>query len=382
MQKLTSLLIIAAIAFLSEACNMFAPVDPLTPAASEVSVEQVWTSGATVRGKIDNLDPKNDRQEKKSGKILEYGFVWGTQNQPTLEAGTVIKVGEDNPPTPFEFVREINRLSVLTTYYVRTYARNEGGGVGYGPVATFKTDDYVFAELSLGKITTTSKVSADIVVNILSLGNAEITSFGVCYSSANNEPTTKDSRATVNTKAAKGSFTVNVGGLAAGTTYYARAFAITLGGIIYSDATTGFSLGEPAVFTPKKSFTMYYSNPYDLDQGALVSQVGSEDLNWYPYNDKPGIYPRNGAKFAVLGAVNFDQVKYSDLARANLTNGFINGSYTDVMANQLQNGTVLAFVTNQGRYGKLRVDAHGEDRKPGAAAGGDMEVTILTYDKP
>jgi hypothetical protein len=196
MQKLTRLLIITGIAFLFESCNMFAPVDPLTPAASEVSVEQVWTSGATVRGKIENLDPKNDRQEKKSGKILEYGFVWGTQNQPTLEAGTVIKVGEDNPPTPFEFVREISRLDVLTTYYVRTYARNQGGGVGYGPVATFKTDDYVFAELSIGKITTTSKVSADVVVNILSLGNAEITSFGVCYSSTNEEPTTKDSRAT------------------------------------------------------------------------------------------------------------------------------------------------------------------------------------------
>jgi len=381
MQKLTRLLIIAGIAFLFESCNMFAPVDPLTPAASEVSVEQVWTSGATVRGKIENLDPKNDRQEKKSGKILEYGFVWATQNQPTLEAGTVIKVGEDNPPTPFEFVREISRLSVLTTYYVRTYARNEGGGVGYGPVATFKTDDYVFAELSIGKITTTSKVSADVVVNILSLGNAEISSFGVCYSSTNNEPTTKDSRATANGKAAKGAFTVNVGGLSAGTTYYARAFAITLGGIIYSDATTGFTLGEPSVFTPKKSFIMYYSNPYDLDAGQLVSQMGSDDCTWYPYNEQPGIYPKNGARFAVLGKLNFDQVKYADLARANLSTNFINGSYTDTKANQLENGTVIAFLTNQGRYGKMIIDAHGEDRTPGTAGGGDMEVTILTYDK-
>lgn len=381
MQKLTSLLVITGIAFLLEACSMFTAVDPLTPAASEVSVEQVWTSGATVRGKIDNLDPKNDRQEKKSGKILEYGFVWGTQNEPTLEAGTVIKVGEDNPPTPFEFVREISRLAVLTTYYVRTYARNQGGGVGYGPVATFKTDDYVFAELSIGKVTTTSKVSADVVVDILSLGNAEITSFGVCYSSTNNEPTTKDSRATVNAKAAKGSFTANVTGLSAGTTYYARAFAITLGGIIYSDATTGFTLGEPSVFTPKKSFTMYYSNPYDLDAGQLVSQVGSEDCTWYPYNEKPGIYPKNGARFMVLGKVNFDQVKYTDLARANLSTSFINGSYTDTKANQLENGTVIAFLTNQGRYGKMIIDAHGEDRIPGAAGGGDMEVTILTYDK-
>ncbi|WP_353722893.1 hypothetical protein [Dyadobacter sp. 676] len=381
MRKFISSLFITAIAFLLYACDMFAPVDPLAPAASETTVVQVWTSGAVVRGKVDNLDPKNDRQEKKSGKILEYGFVWGTQNQPTLEAGTVIKVGEDNPPAPFEFEREISRLAVLTTYYVRTYAKNEGGGVGYGPVATFKTDDYVFAELAIGKVTTTSKASADIVVNILSLGNAEISSFGVCYSPTNNEPTTKDTRVTINAKAARASFTANVGGLSPGTTYYIRAFAITLGGIIYSDATTSFTLGEPSVFTPKKSFTMSYSNPYDLDLGQLVSQNGSDDCWWYPYNERPGIYPKNGAKFAVLGKVNFDQVKYGDLARANLSADFINGSYTDAKANQLENETVIAFVTNQGRYGKMRIDAHGEDRTPGTAYGGDMEVTILTYDK-
>lgn len=381
MQKLTSFLLITGMFLLLSACNMFAPVDPLTPAVSEVSVIQVWTSGATVRGRIDHLDPKNDRQEKKSGKILEYGFVWGTQTEPTLEAGTVMKVGEDNPPTPFEFERDITRLSVLTNYYVRTYARNEGGGVGYGPVAMFKTDDYVFAELSVGKVTTTSKSSADIVVNILSLGNAAITSFGVCYSATNNEPSTKDSRVEISAKAARGSFTANVGGLSPGTTYYARAYAITLGGIIYSDAATGFTLGEPSVFTPKKSFTMSYSNPYDLDLGELVSQNGSDDCWWYPYNEKPGIYPKNGAKFAVLGKLNFDQVKYTDIARASLSTNFIDGSYTDVRSNQLQNGTVLAFVTNQGRYGKMIIDAHGQDRTPGAATGGDMEVTILTYDK-
>jgi hypothetical protein len=126
---------------------------------------------------------------------------------------------------------------------------------------------------------------------------------------------------------------------------------------------------------------MYYSNPYDLDAGQLVSQIGSDDCTWYPYNEKPGIYPKNGARFAVLGKVNFDQVKYADLARANLTTNFINGSYTDVKLNQLENATVIAFLTNQGRYGKMIIDAHGEDRRPGASSGGDMEVTILTYDK-
>jgi hypothetical protein len=58
MQRLINFLLIAGLTIFIDACNMFAPVDPLTPAVSEVSVMQVWTSGAVVRGKIDNLDPK------------------------------------------------------------------------------------------------------------------------------------------------------------------------------------------------------------------------------------------------------------------------------------------------------------------------------------
>ncbi|MHA4737521.1 hypothetical protein [Dyadobacter sp. MSC1_007] len=383
MQRLINFLLIAGLTIFIDACNMFAPVDPLTPAVSEVSVMQVWTSGAVVRGKIDNLDPKNSRQEKKSGKIVEYGFVYATQDQPKIEAGTVIKAGDNNPVTPFEFERDITGLTVLTTYYVRTYAKNEGGGVGYGPVAMFKTDDYVFAELVLsGKVVATSKVSANLTVTIASLGNAQISSFGVCYSSTVNPPTTKDSKAEAQGKAAKGNFTVSATGLSLGTTYFARAYAITLGGIIYGDETITFNLAEPTVFTPKKSFTISYSNPYDLDLGQLVSQNGADDMWWYPYNDKPGIYPKNGAKFAVLGKLKFDEVKYSDLTSANLTTAFINGSYSDSKANQLSNGTVLAYVTNQGRYGKMIIDAHGQERPVGAATGGDMQVTILTYDKP
>lgn len=383
MQRLIHILLITGLAIFTDACNMFAPVDPLTPAIAEVSVMQVWTSGAVVRGKIDNLNPKNSRQEKKSGKILEYGFVYATQDKPTLEAGTVIKAGESNPATPFEFERDITGLTVLTTYYVRTYAKNEGGGVGYGPVAMFKTDDYVFAELVLsGKVVPASKTSANLTITIASLGNAQITSFGVCYSSTVNPPTTKDSKAEAQGKAARGNFTVTATGLSSGTKYFARAYAITLGGIIYSDETITFNLAEPPVFTAKKSFTISYSNPYDLDLGQLVSQNGADDMWWYPYNDKPGIYPKNGAKFAVLGKLKFDEVTYSNLTSANLTTAFINGSYVDAKANQLSNGTVLAFVTNQGRYGKMIIDAHGQDRPVGAATGGDMQVTILTYDKP
>ncbi|MCF2490488.1 hypothetical protein [Dyadobacter sp. CY347] len=376
--------LMAGIMLLLHACNLFAPVDPLTPSVSEVSVIRASTSGATVSGSLQALSFENDRQEKKSGKIVEYGFVYGTSNEPVIEGGTLVKVGEDNPPMPFQFERDITGLTVLTTYFIRVYAKNEGGGVGYGPVATFKTDRYVFADLSIaGKVTNSTKTSADASVSILSLGNALISSFGVCFSSTNKVPTTQDTKAQASGRAAVGNFTVPLTGLSTGTTYYARAYALTLGGNVYSDEVLTFNLGEQPVYTAKKKFIMYYSNPYDLDTGELVSQQGSEDMTWYPYDGKAGIYPKNGAKFAVLGKVNFDDVPYAQIAKAQstLTADMISGSYTPTKAdpNLLPTGTVVIFQTNQGRLGKMLVEAHGEERTPNG--GGNMEITILTFDK-
>lgn len=363
-----------------QACNLFLPVDPLPPSVSEVTVVTVVTTGATVSGTVEDPDGKNSRQDKKSGRITEFGFVYATQEKPTIEDGTALKVGTTVTSTPFQFQGQITGLSVGSTYFVRTYAKNEGGGVSYGAAASFKTGTYVFPSISIGSLTNITKSSANVSVSVSALGTTAITSFGVCYSSVNQSPTTSDSKTEIGSNAAIGDYSASMTGLSAGTTYYARAYAITSGGIAYSRILT-FTLGEPTPFTDKKSFTMSYSNPYDLDLGELISQFGAEDLNWYPYNDKPGIYPKNGAKFAVLGQLNFDNVKYSDITKAVLTTDFINGSYTDNTANKLSNGTVIAYITNQGRYGKMSIDAHGQDRVSGGSSGGDMQVTILTYNK-
>ncbi|WP_159470207.1 hypothetical protein [Dyadobacter sp. 3J3] len=380
MQRLYSFLAILTL-FLVSACNLFSPVDPLPPVVSAVSVIQVVTSGATVSGTVQDPDGKNSRQDKKSGQITEYGFVYATQDKPVLEGGTSLKVGNAVTSTPFQFQGQITGLNVATTYFVRTYAKNEGGGVSYGEVVSFKTGTYTTPIIQIGEITDITKSSANVGVSFFDrLGTETISSFGVCYSSSNNLPTTLDSKIEIGSKTSGGSYTATMTGLSVGLTYYARAYAIYTGGITYSGVLT-FTLGEPTAFLPKKSFTMNYSNPYDLDLGELVSQVGAEDLTWYPYNDKAGIYPKNGAKFAVLGQLNFDNVKYSDITKAVLTTDFINGSYTDANANKLPNRTVIAYITNQGRYGKMYIDAHGQDRVNATSTGGDMQVTILTYTK-
>ncbi|GLU56973.1 hypothetical protein [Dyadobacter frigoris] len=381
MQKLIHSAIAAGLVFAVSACNLFLPVDPLPPVVSEVSVIQVVTSGATVSGTVRDPDGKNSRQDKKSGQITEYGFVYATRDKPTIEDGTALKIGNVVTTTPFQFQGQITGLNVVTTYFVRTYAKNEGGGVSYGVVASFKTDKYTVPLIQLGAITDVTKSSATVGVSFFDrLGTETISSFGVCYSSTNKTPTISDSKTEIGSNTSGANYTATMTGLTAGVTYYARAYAIYAGGITYSQTLT-FTPGEPTVFTSKKSFTMYYSNPYDLDLGELVSQVGAEDLTWYPYNDKAGIYPKNGAKFAVLGQLTFDNVKYSDVTKAILTTDFINGSYTDANANKLPNGTVVAYITNQGRYGKMSIDAHGQDRVNASSSGGDMQVTILTYNK-
>jgi hypothetical protein len=366
--------------FLLSSCNLFLPVDPLPPSVSEVSIIQVSAATATVGATIENPDGKNDRQHKKSGPITEFGFVYATQDKPTLEGGTGFQAGNLVTTDPFQFQGKISGLNLGTTYYVRSYAKNEGGGVAYGQVASFVTGNYVLPLLTLGKPINLTQSSADLVVTISSPGTAAISSFGVCYSSTNDSPTISDGKTEIPARATVGDFTATLVQLKPGIPYFARAFAMTSAGIAYSRTIT-FTLGEPSLFLEKKSFTLYYSNRYDLDLGELVSQFGAEDLTWYPADDKPGIYPKNGARFAVLGKLNFDLVKYSDITKAVLSADFINGSYTDTNANKLANGTVIAYLTNQGRYGKMYIDAHGQDRPVGGAAGGDMQVTIVTYNK-
>ena len=79
-------------------------------------------------------------------------------------------------------------------------------------------------------ITTTTATSGG---DINSDGGANITARGICWSAANQNPTISDSKTT--NGSGTGSFTSNITGLLANTTYYVRAYATSSAGTGYGN---------------------------------------------------------------------------------------------------------------------------------------------------
>lgn len=140
MKKWSFTLLAFVSAALFQSCSLFAPVDPLPPVLSKLEVVDIKRTEITISGKIGNPNSKNDRQEKKSGRILEYGLVYGTTAALDAQKDKVVKLGEKPAQTPVLIENQkITGLAADTRYYVALYARNEGGGMAYSEMLDVKT---------------------------------------------------------------------------------------------------------------------------------------------------------------------------------------------------------------------------------------------------
>jgi hypothetical protein len=139
-------------------CNIFGPVDPLAPAFSSLEVVAIRRTEITVSGTINKPDFDNDRQEKKSGEIMEYGLVYGTNQNLSIESSKVLKLGTAGTLPITVKDQKISGLVANTQYYVAMYARNEGGGIAYSEIVNVKTVDQpgIFTSKVSVKVTMTS----------------------------------------------------------------------------------------------------------------------------------------------------------------------------------------------------------------------------------
>lgn len=196
----------------------------------------------------DSFDAKVKATSGTPLPIMEYGLVYATATEPTVENATKVVFGEGDS----ENTLAIEGLTDDTAYYVRPYAINKNG-VSYG-------EEVVVLTLSNKAMVSTIATSfvtahrANVAGEILSLGlkNAPISEVGICWSTSPS-PTIDDS--TVQSTATEvGEFdALQLFCLDPSTTYYARAYVTNEYGTNY---------GEEVTFTTREAVGNYF-NPMD-----------------------------------------------------------------------------------------------------------------------
>ena len=273
----------------------FPVVQHQTPSVTTVAVSNVTETSATCGG---NVTSDGD------ATVTARGVCWSTsQNPTTADSHTTDGSGTGS------FTSSITGLLANTTYYVRAYATNSVGTT-YGNEVSFTTT----ASAQLPSVTTTAannvtETSATCGGNVTTDGGATVTARGVCWSTSQS-PTVNDSHTTDGS--GTGSFTSNLTGLTAGTTYYVRAYATNSVGTAYGNevsfTTTGSTMmdGQPCPGTAtvtdidnniyntvqignqcwmKENLrTTHYANGTNIALGSSISTTTA--YRYYPYHNQ------------------------------------------------------------------------------------------------
>lgn len=210
--------------------------------------------------------------------ITERGVCWSTNHNPTINESHV-----SSGSGLGEFACNLYSLSANTTYYVRAYAKNSKG-VAYGEEKDFTTLDFDLPEVTTAAVTDITQTSAKCGGEVTSDGGTDVTERGVCWSTSHN-PTVNSHK--VQAGEGMGSFTCDITGLNAHTTYYVRAYAINSKGANYGeevDFVTGAN--PPTVSTGSvtniTTTSAMGSGNVTNDGGSVVTERG---LCWSTHHE-------------------------------------------------------------------------------------------------
>ena len=312
MKRLFYLLFVCCVVFVG--CGKEGCTDPL---AANYDLQATKDDGSCIYLATISTIPITDitTNSASSGGIISSdggqavtlrGVCWSTSPNPTIANDTTI-----NGSGTGTFSSNISGLFELT--YVRAYATNVNG-TAYG-------DEFniIFSpSLSTAFASNVTFVSATLGGNITSNGGSSVIQRGVCWSTSPN-PTITNS--ITNDGSGTGSFSSNLTGLTANTTYYVRAYAInsvyTAYGNEVSFTTTGFG-------SPYQGGIIFY---LDGNGGGLIAAPydQSSAAEWGCYGDV------TGANGSALGTGNQNTIDIE----AECTTA---GTAADICANLTLNG--------------------------------------------
>jgi hypothetical protein len=267
-----------------------------------------------------------DVSAKSGGKIIddggspvrERGVCFSTKTNPTIVDSLVIS-GNGSSGIGFgSFESNLSGLKGSTTYYIRAYATTKAG-TAYGNEFNFTTLN--FASLitqAVSSITLTSAVCGGIISVD---GGASVSERGICFSTSKNS-TPADTL--IKAGSGVGEYSVDLLDLQPGTTYYVRAYAINLVGMVYGNEVAFTTASLPTLSTvPANLITMTTAK-----SGGVISNTGSSPV--------------------VLRGICFDTNKNPTILNSLVTSGMGSGSFTSSIVG-LNPGTTYymrAFATN------------------------------------
>ncbi|HET8540370.1 MAG TPA: hypothetical protein VFL83_10910 [Anaeromyxobacter sp.] len=197
--------------------------------------------------------------------VLARGVCWSLAAEPTL-ADACATGGEGAG----SFLAIATGLAPSTSYHVRSYATN-AQGTSFGDDLTFTT-----AAVPLATVTTTAPSAISYTTatgggSVTADNGATVTSRGICWG-------TSPSPTTAGAKYAEagglGSFSAPITGLAAGTTYYVRAFAVSTAGTSYGNEVS-FTTLAPALPSLATKAVTGVSSDIAGSGGNVASDGGS-----------------------------------------------------------------------------------------------------------
>ena len=248
------------------------------------------------------------------------GFCWSEKSEPTIEGD---HIAVDTICAHYTYV--LSELLPATEYHVRAYAQNKIG-VAYGEEKIFTTSkETVSPTVTTAAITQITETTAVAGGDVTSDGGASVTERGVVYATTQN-PTTNNIK--VKSGTGTGSFTCNLTGLQANTTYYVRAYAMNEKGTAY---------GEEVTFITNKQIVLPSVTTAAITQitetGAVAGGVVTSD---------------GGASVTERGVV-YATTQNPTTADNKVSNGSGTGSFTCNLTDLQPNTTyyVRAYATNE-----------------------------------
>jgi len=200
--------------------------------------------------------------------ITGRGICWSTTANPTIDLTTKTIDGSGTGT----FISSITGLTSGTLYHIRAYATNSAG-TAYGTDVSFTTN----ALPSVPSITTTAitEISLNTATsggNVLSDGDATVSSRGVCWSTTAN-PTIYNSITLDGT--GTGIFTSSLTGLTLNTTYHVRAYATNSAGTAYGSDITFTTLATAALPTLTTTAITLITSTTATSGGVITDDGGA-----------------------------------------------------------------------------------------------------------